>query len=172
MLDRPSKKPLAVSFMLNGAQHHVEVDGETRLIDVLRETLLLTGTKVACGIGRCGACSVLVDGAAANACLMFAWQAEGRALTTVEGLDALPVTQHVKAGLLEESAFQCGYCAPGFVVALVSFLCSNADADDEAVIASLEGNICRCTGYHSIVRGALNAAARVRAARADGTMAP
>ncbi len=162
MLDRPIADALTISFTLNGEAITVPVGTETRLADLLREQLFLTGTKIGCSIGRCGACSVLVDSVAQNACLLFAWQVDGKTLTTIEGVDALPVAALVKAGLREESAFQCGYCAPGYVVALVSFLSANPTADDEAVIAALEGNICRCTGYHSIVRGALNAAARVR----------
>jgi aerobic carbon-monoxide dehydrogenase small subunit len=153
---------IAVSFTLNGAPVSLQVEAQTRLSTVLREELSLTGTKLACSIGRCGACSVLLDGRAMNACLAFAWQMEGRDVVTIEGIDALPVAAQVKAGLLEESSFQCGYCAPGFVIALVSLLGERPMASDEDVIAGLEGNICRCTGYQSIVRGALNAAARVR----------
>jgi carbon-monoxide dehydrogenase small subunit len=164
MLDKPSPADLSVALTVNGEPTRCAVSSETRLVDMLRETLFLTGTKVGCSIGRCGACSVLVDGIAKNACLTFAWQVDGKTVTTVEGIDAQPVAAHVKAGLLEESAFQCGHCAPGFVVALVSFLSANPLAEDQAVIDALEGNICRCTGYHSIVRGALNAAARVRKA--------
>lgn len=167
MLDRPKTDALTVSFKLNGQTVAQTVGTETRLADLLREYLFLTGTKIGCSIGRCGACNVLVDGVAQNACLLFAWQVDGKTLTTIEGVDALPVSALVKAGLREESAFQCGYCAPGFVVALVSFLSANPTADDDAVIAALEGNICRCTGYHSIARGALNAAARVRAAHGE-----
>lgn len=170
MLDRPTPEGLTVAFTLNGKPASQTITAETRVTGMLRESLFLTGTKVGCGIGRCGACSVLVDGVAQNGCLLFAWQVEGKTVTTIEGLDETPITAHVKAGLLEESSFQCGYCAPGFVVALVSFLSANPTADDEAVIASLEGNICRCTGYHSIVRGALNAAARVRAAHSGDSL--
>ncbi|MEO0384752.1 MAG: (2Fe-2S)-binding protein [Pseudomonadota bacterium] len=169
MLDRPIADALTISFALNGETVTVAVGTETRLADLLREQLFLTGTKVGCSIGRCGACSVLVDGVAQNACLLFAWQVDGKTLTTIEGIDRIAVAAHVKAGLREESGFQCGYCAPGFVVALVSFLTANPTADDEAVIAALEGNVCRCTGYHSIVRGALNAAARVRDAHGGGS---
>jgi len=167
MLDRPTFETLTLSFTLNGETITETVGAETRLADLLREQLFLTGTKISCSIGRCGACSVLIDGVAQNACLLFAWQVNGKTVTTIEGIDRVTVAAHVKAGLREESAFQCGYCAPGFVVALVSFLSANPTADDEAVIAALEGNICRCTGYHSILRGALNAAARVRAAHGD-----
>lgn len=160
----PGEGSMTITVTLNGEAMSLRVEAHEPLVNVLRERLFATGTKVGCGIGRCGACTVLVDGVARNACLTLAWQADGRTVDTVEGIDRLPVAAHVKAGLLEESAFQCGHCAPGFVVALTSFLSANPTADDGAVVAALEGNICRCTGYHSIVRGALNAAARVREA--------
>lgn len=168
MLDHADPQNLSLAFVLNGQPCTCTVTAQTRLSELLREELFLTGTKIGCAIGRCGACSVLVDGVAKNACLAFAWQMEGKAVTTIEGIDSLPVSAPVKAGLLEESAFQCGYCAPGFVIALVSLLASNPLAEEDAVIASLEGNLCRCTGYHAVVRGALNAAARVRAAHIGG----
>lgn len=164
MLNRLETDDVLISFDLNGATVRRAVNAQTRLIGLLRDDLFLTGSKVGCGIGRCGACMVLVDDVAKNACLAFAWQVDGKAVTTIEGVDRLSVAAHVKAGLLEESAFQCGYCAPGFVIALVSFLSDRPLAEDDEVIAALEGNICRCTGYQSIVRGALNAAERVRQA--------
>ncbi|MEM6382442.1 MAG: (2Fe-2S)-binding protein [Pseudomonadota bacterium] len=156
----------AISFHLNGRSLSVAVDAEARLVEVLRDHIEETGTKVGCSIGRCGACTVLIDGLASNACLAFAWQVAGREVITIEGVAMLSAATEVQAGLLEESAFQCGYCAPGFVMALTGFLSRNPQADDDEVIAALEGNICRCTGYASIVRGALNAAARVRGASA------
>lgn len=154
-----------ISLVLNGEAIERQVSTETRLVDLLRDDLALTGTKLGCSIGRCGACTVHVNGVGQNACLLFAWQVDGKQVRTVEGLEPHAVAAHVKAGLLEESSFQCGYCAAGFVMALTSFLTRHPKASDEAVLASLEGNICRCTGYHSIERGALNAAARVRAAQ-------
>ncbi len=162
MTANSERQLLVISFTLNGAPVECEVATETKLVEVLRDTLHLTGTKIGCSIGRCGACTVNVEGVSKNACLLFAWQVDGRTVTTIEGTETNTVADLVKASLLEESAFQCGYCAPGFVMALTGLLSRQPDATDEQVLAVLEGNICRCTGYHSIERGALNAAARVR----------
>ncbi|MEM6711035.1 MAG: (2Fe-2S)-binding protein [Pseudomonadota bacterium] len=163
-MSRPPSVIYPIAFKLNGQPQAMTVTAEMRLVEVLRDHLETTGTKIGCSIGRCGACTVLIDGVASNACLAFAWQVADREVITIEGLDVMPFAADVRDGLLEESAFQCGYCAPGFVMALTGFLSRHPDATDEDVIACLEGNICRCTGYASIVRGALNAATRVREA--------
>lgn len=157
---------MIVSFTLNGVETNLECRPETRLIDILRDRLCMTGTKLACGVGRCGACCVLLNGRLANGCLLMAWQIAGADIVTVEGLDAHPLGGAVRAGLAEENAFQCGYCAPGFSLALVALLSETPQAGEADIRAGLEGNICRCTGYHSIMRGALNAAARFRDLRA------
>jgi aerobic-type carbon monoxide dehydrogenase small subunit (CoxS/CutS family) len=149
---------IAISFRLNGVQLALQVPVETRLIDMLRDRLGLTAAKKGCGIGRCGSCSVLVDERVVNACLLMAWQLEGADILTPEGLDALPEAAIARQALAEENAFQCGYCAPGFTVALTALLRERPDADEAAIRAALEGNICRCTGYQSIIRGALAAA--------------
>lgn len=151
-----------VEFTLNGAPVSVDCSPETRLVDILRDELHHTGTKLACGIGRCGSCSVLRNGRLANACLLMAFQIGGADILTVEGLDAHPLGPAVRDGLAQENAFQCGYCAPGFSMALVALFAENPGAGEADIRAGLEGNICRCTGYHSIIRGALNAACRIR----------
>ncbi|HWJ74735.1 MAG TPA: (2Fe-2S)-binding protein [Kaistia sp.] len=152
------------------------VDGETvtvvgapdrRLVDILREDCGQTGVKRGCDIGRCGACMVLVDGAAVNACLMMAFQAAGAAIITPAGLDRMPVAQIVREALVEDVSFQCGYCAPGFVMSLTALFLRDEAPTAEAILTALEGNICRCTGYHSILRGA-ESAARTFAARRNG----
>ena len=153
------------SFRLNGAERTLDVAPETRLSEILRDLLWLTASKVACGIGRCGACSVLMNGKPVNACLVMAWQIEGADIVSPEGFDILPETRIVRQALSEENAFQCGYCAPGFVTVLVSLLHNDPVADMSQIKAALEGNICRCTGYHSILRGAQAAAEAVRAER-------
>ncbi|BCH66595.1 putative xanthine dehydrogenase subunit E [Agrobacterium vitis] len=155
-----------LGFTLNGERVTVECQPETRLTEILRDKLHLTATKLACAIGRCGACSVLLDGRLANACLLMAWQIDGADILTAEGLTAHPLGQAVREGLAEENAFQCGYCAPGFSLALVALFTDNPQAGEKDIRAGLEGNLCRCTGYHSIIRGALNAACRIRAAHA------
>ncbi|MCE6075802.1 (2Fe-2S)-binding protein [Agrobacterium vitis] len=155
-----------LGFTLNGQRVTVECKPDTRLTEILRDRLHLTATKLACAIGRCGACSVLLDGRLANACLLMAWQIEDANIVTAEGLNSHPLGEAVREGLAEENAFQCGYCAPGFSLALVALFADNPQAGEKDIRAGLEGNLCRCTGYHSIIRGALNAACRIRAARA------
>ncbi|WP_346897627.1 (2Fe-2S)-binding protein [uncultured Roseibium sp.] len=152
---------IALRFRLNGEDVETTATAETSLTRVLRDTLFKTETKIGCEAGRCGACMVLMNGRPANSCLVMAWQAEGAEIVTGAGLDALPVTRIVRQSLAEDSAFQCGYCAPGFVISLVGLLTENPQATREDVMTALEGNICRCTGYHSILRGAMLAAARV-----------
>ena len=156
----------AVSFRLNGALQRLVSAPDRILLDILRESFGLTGAKPGCSIGRCGACLVLLDGAPVNACLVMAYQIEGRDVVSPEGLDAVPMARVVREALIAENSFQCGYCAPGFTVALTALLASTERVDEAAVRAALVGNICRCSGYQSIVRGALAAAERVNALRA------
>lgn len=153
---------ITIGFTLNGTLTRVTCAPDTRLSEILRERLSMTATKLACGVGRCGACSVLLSGRAVNSCLTMAYQLDGAEIMTVEGLDAHPLGAAIRAGLTEENAFQCGYCAPGFSIALAALLQDNPQAGEDEIKAGLEGNICRCTGYHSIIRGALNAARRIR----------
>lgn len=145
-------------FHLNGVATMVAAAPDRRLIDVLRDDLNIVAAKKACGIGRCGACLVLMEDVPVNSCLLMMWQVEGARITTPEGLDALPEARHVRAALIEENAFQCGYCAPGFTVALTALLRKTRSPDEAAIRNALGGNLCRCTGYHSIVRGALRSA--------------
>jgi len=146
-----------IRFTLNGTPVALDIPPERPLVRILRDDLQATGTKEGCSIGRCGACIVLVDGVAMNACLLMAWRVEGRAVTTIEGLRALPVGAALTEALTQENAFQCGYCAPGVVMALAGLLSHNRSPDDTALTEALTGNLCRCTGYHSILRGARRA---------------
>lgn len=159
---------MTIRFELNGKPVSVDVKPETRLLELLREHFGLMAAKPSCSIGRCGACTVLADGRPVNACLLMAWQLEGRSIVTAEGLDAIAVAKVVRAALVAENAFQCGYCAPGFTLALTALLSENPEIDEAGLRAGLAGNICRCTGYHSILRGALNAAAELRKAHVTG----
>lgn len=161
MTDIMSDEEISLRFRLNGAPVDTTATAGTSLTRLLRDTLSATETKIGCEAGRCGACMVLMNGQAANSCLVMAWQAEGAEIVTGAGLDALPVTAVVREALAEESAFQCGYCAPGFVISLVALLSENPNATRDDIMTALEGNICRCTGYHSILRGATLAASRV-----------
>lgn len=159
----PMTNTSPLCFELNGKAISVDVPAETRLAEILRDELGLTATKIACGIGRCGACTVLMNRRAVNSCLVMSWQLSGAEIVTSEGIDAIEIAHIVKAALVEENAFQCGYCAPGFVMALTALFIERPAATQADIVAALEGNICRCTGYQSIIRGALNAAARLSA---------
>ena len=161
---------VAIAFTLNGAARDMRLPPATRLIDILREELHLMGAKRACDIGRCGACLVLMNGRPVNACLVMAWQLDGAEVISPEGLAALPEARAVRAGLVQESAFQCGYCAPGFTVALTALFRRSPSAGEDEIRAALAGNICRCTGYLSILRGAL--AAQKKLLAEGGAQAP
>jgi aerobic carbon-monoxide dehydrogenase small subunit len=146
-------------FVLNGSERTVHAPVDRRLIDVLRDDIGMTSAKKPCGVGRCGGCMVLVDGMPANSCLLMMWQIAGAEIVTPEGLDVVAEAAHVRQGLAEENAFQCGYCAPGFTVMLTALLRDGAQPNEQEIRAALAGNLCRCTGYHSIIRGALRAVA-------------
>jgi len=148
---------VTVCFRLNGEQRTVSTPADTRLVDLLRETFDLMAAKTACRIGRCGSCLVLMNGYAVNSCLLMAWQIDGADIVSPETLDALPEGRAVRQAFVAEVAFQCGYCAPGFTVALTALLLRRPDADESAIRTALGGNLCRCTGYSSILRGAAHA---------------
>lgn len=153
---------MTIGFTLNGEARSLNCAPDKPLSQVLRDDFRMTATKEACSIGRCGACLVLIDGRTANSCLTMAFQIQGADVVTAEGLDNDPLATTVRRALAEENAFQCGYCAPGFVMALVALLKENANPSEDDIRKGLEGNICRCTGYHSIIRGALAAARLVQ----------
>ena len=154
------------TFTLNGRATGLTAAPTDRLADVLRNQLDATDAKKACGIGRCGACMVLLNGMPANSCLLMMWQVEGADIVTPRGLDELSDAAFVRQGLTEENAFQCGYCAPGFTVTLTALLETVSSPDEADIRAALAGNVCRCTGYHSIIRGALRAVELKKAALA------
>lgn len=145
---------MPLRFRLNGEERVIRVPADTRLVDLLRENFGLTAAKTACRIGRCGSCLVLMNGNAVNSCLLMAWQIDGADIVSAEGLATLPEGRIVREALVREVAFQCGYCAPGFTVALTALLRRRRDAAEAEVRAALGGNLCRCTGYASILRGA------------------
>lgn len=172
MIDRTNPVPVQTgspvfAFTLNGEPVAVTAPPSRRLLDVLRHDLLLTGTKIGCEIGRCGACMVLLDGKPVNACLAMLYQVEGRRVTTIEGIaggkDALHAVQRA---FLEEGGYQCGYCTPGMIVSAAALLAERPDPTDEEIIEALSGNLCRCTGYGGILRAVRRAAAIGR--EADG----
>ena len=152
-----------IALTVNGHQREGEVEGRLLLADFLRHHLGLTGTHLGCEHGVCGACTVLVDGQATRSCLMLAVQANGRSITTVEGLAPDGEASHpLQAAFHERHGLQCGFCTPGFLMTLVEFLEENPEPDEAAVREALSGNLCRCTGYQGIVDAALQASASLR----------
>lgn len=150
-LQTESESGFVLECLLNGQPLQLEVAADRRLVDILRDDLQLTGTKLSCGIGRCGACMVLLDGKPVNSCLLMAYQCTGREIATIEHLSAGPLHPIQKA-LLAEGGMQCGYCTPGMVVSLVGLLEANPSPTREEAQAALCGNLCRCTGYAGIFR--------------------
>ncbi len=136
-----------VTLTINGDEHVLVLDTRTTLLDLLRERLHLTGSKKGCDHGQCGACTVLIDGRRANACLMLAVACDGVEVTTIEGLQGHPMQD----AFLEHDAFQCGYCTPGQIVSAVGLLAEQPDPSEAAVREGMSGNLCRCGAYANIV---------------------
>jgi carbon-monoxide dehydrogenase small subunit len=153
---------MRVHFMVNGRRVERETDAGTRLLDLLRDGLGLTGTKEGCGEGECGACTVLLDGRAVNSCLVLAPQADGKEVVTVEGLARGATLHPIQQAFVDEGAVQCGFCTPGFIMAAYALLLRNPDPSDEEIRLALEGNLCRCTGYTKIVQAVRRAARTLR----------
>ena len=154
---------VAIKMTVNGAPAEVSAPPMSRLLDVLRGPLGLTGTKEGCGEGECGACSVLLDGLPVNSCLVAAGQCEGRTVTTVEGLGLKDELSPLQRCFIEDGGAQCGICTPGMLVAAESLLRSNKNPTEADVRDAIAGNLCRCTGYQRIIDAILHAAARLRA---------
>ena len=150
---------VTVELTVNSHRYVREIEPRLLLSDLLRHELGLTGTHVGCEHGVCGACTILLDGQAVRSCLMFAVQASGRSLTTIEGLGQPGDLHPVQQAFSEEHGLQCGFCTPGFIVSIASFLDEVPKLDDRQLRERLSGNICRCTGYMGIVRAARRAAA-------------
>jgi carbon-monoxide dehydrogenase small subunit len=151
-------------FTVNGDRVEVDAPGMRRLLDVLREDLGLTGTKEGCGEGECGACSVLLDGAVVDACLVPLAQCGDASVLTVEGLARDGRLNALQAAFLETGGAQCGICTPGMLMAGEAFLASGAEATDDAIRGAIAGNLCRCTGYTKIIDAIALAADRTRGA--------
>ena len=147
-----------VALIVNGATCRLEVDPQTTLLEVLREELRLTGTKEGCGTGDCGTCTVLVDGKPVNSCLMLAADAEGRRITTIEGLAAGGELHPVQKAFIDEAAVQCGFCSPGMILSAKALLDENPRPSEEEIRTALSGVLCRCGSYRKIV-SAVKAAA-------------
>ena len=150
-----------ISITVNGEKHDADVEPRQLLVYFLREQLGLKGTNVGCDTSSCGACTVLLDGESVKSCNVLAVQADGGEITTIEGLASGDGLHPVQQAFHEKHALQCGYCTPGFVMATVSLLKENPSPSEEEIRVGLEGNLCRCTGYHNIVR-AVEAASKAQ----------
>jgi carbon-monoxide dehydrogenase small subunit len=148
-----------ISVTVNGTVHESDVEPRTLLVHYVREALGLTGTNIGCDTSSCGACSVHVNGEAVKSCTMLAVQADGASITTIEGLAQNGEMHPMQKAFMENHGLQCGYCTPGMVMAATSLLKENPSPTEEEVRIGLEGNLCRCTGYHNIVKSVLAAAA-------------
>jgi aerobic-type carbon monoxide dehydrogenase small subunit (CoxS/CutS family) len=152
-----------ITVTVNGAKFSRQVESRLLLSDFLRHDLLLAGTHVGCEQGVCGACTVIMDGAAVRSCLMFAAQADGHSITTVEGLAPSPDSLHpLQEAMRESHGLQCGYCTPGILMTMKAFLDETPQPDDAQIREALSGNLCRCTGYQPIVEAVQMAAKRLR----------
>ncbi|MFQ5471907.1 MAG: (2Fe-2S)-binding protein [Dehalococcoidia bacterium] len=149
-----------VSVTVNGVKYESSVEPRTTLVDFLRVELGLTGTHVGCEHGVCGACTILVDGKSVRSCIMLAVQADGAELTTVEGLGVDGQLHPIQEAFRETHGLQCGFCTPGFLMTIFELLEENPNPGDDEINDALGGNLCRCTGYESIVEAVKNAAAR------------
>jgi carbon-monoxide dehydrogenase small subunit len=152
---------MKLNLTVNGTAHELEVPANALLVDVIRERLRLTGTHVGCDTSQCGACTVHMDGRAVKSCTVLAGQAEGAEITTIEGIGSAAALHPMQAAFRERHALQCGFCTPGMIMAAIDLVQHHADLDRRAVREGLEGNLCRCTGYHNIVDAVLAAAPRL-----------
>jgi carbon-monoxide dehydrogenase small subunit len=159
-----------VTLTVNGKQHTVDVEGRTLLVELLREKLGLTGTHVGCDTSQCGACVVHVNGTSVKSCTMLALQADGAAITTIEGLAAADGTLHpMQAMFREHHALQCGFCTPGMVMSAIDLVQIHPEGlSEQEIREGLEGNLCRCTGYHNIVKAIVAAQPLMHAKAAAG----
>jgi carbon-monoxide dehydrogenase small subunit len=150
---------MKISMTVNGTRQEHDVEARTLLVHYIRDVVGLTGTNIGCDTSSCGACTLLVDGESVKSCTMLAAQADGTAITTIEGLAGADGTLHpMQEAFREKHALQCGYCTPGMVMAAVSLLEEHPNPTETEVREGLEGNLCRCTGYHNIVAAVLHAA--------------
>ena len=150
-----------VSLSINGTPHALDVDPRTTLLDLLRETLQLTGTKKGCDQGQCGACTVLVDATRILSCLTLAVSLDGRSVTTIEGLESHGALHPMQAAFLEHDGFQCGYCTPGQILSAVGLVREGCSDDAQAIREEMSGNLCRCAPYPNIVAAVRDGKARM-----------
>ena len=150
---------MEITVTVNGASHTLDVPDNALLVDILREQLELTGTHVGCDTSQCGACTVHMDGDSVKSCTILAGQADGANITTIEGIGTTDALHPMQAAFRENHALQCGFCTPGMIMSAIDLVAKNDDLTEDEVRAGLEGNICRCTGYHNIVKAVMAAQA-------------
>ena len=156
-----------ISVTVNGQQHHSSVEPRMLLVHYLRDALDLTGTHIGCDTSQCGACTILVNGESVKSCTMFAVQADGAEITTIEGLAPEGSLHPIQEGFWEKHGLQCGFCTPGMIMASYNLLKNNPHPTEPEIRRALEGNICRCTGYQNIVRAVQYAADRMSEAASE-----
>jgi carbon-monoxide dehydrogenase small subunit len=155
---------MTVTFEVNGERRTIDVEPRLLLVQALRENLGLTGTHVGCDTSSCGACTVLLDGVSVKSCTMFAVQAAGSAVTTIEGIGTQAELHPMQEAFWTQHGLQCGFCTPGMIMAAIDLIARNPDPSEDEIRLGIEGNICRCTGYENIVKAVTVAAAAVRGA--------
>ncbi len=158
LTDEQGVKRYLVNLKVNGDNHTVMVKGNSLLVNVLRDELDLTGTKKGCELGDCGSCTVLLDGKPVNSCLVLAVEAEGREITTIEGVAQNDKLDKLQESFVNNAAIQCGYCTPGMVLSAKALLTRNPHPTETEVREAISGNLCRCTGYVNIVKAVMAAA--------------
>jgi len=153
-----------ISVKVNGTQQSHEVEPRQLLVHYLRDVLGLTGTHVGCDTSQCGSCTVMLDGRTVKSCTLFSVQADGSEVLTIEGLASGSKLHPIQESFWEEHGLQCGFCTPGVILSALGLLHENPDPDERAIRAGIEGNLCRCTGYHNIVKAVRSAAKKLAAA--------
>ena len=151
-----------IKVKVNGVEHSADIEPRLLLVHFLRETLRLTGTHIGCDTSHCGACTVVMDGRAIKSCTAFAVQADGRSITTVEGLEQDGKLHPLQDGFFQEHGLQCGFCTPGMLMTGIAFLADNNNPTDDEIRHAISGNLCRCTGYVNIVKAYQYAAQKMR----------
>ena len=152
----------AITVKINGSDQKAEVESRLLLVHLLREKLSMTGTHIGCDTTHCGACTVLLDGQPVKSCTVLAVQADGRAVTTVEGLEQGGKLHPIQNGFWQEHGLQCGFCTPGMLITSYSLLQKNTDPSEHEIRQAISGNLCRCTGYVNIIKSVQHAAAKLR----------
>jgi carbon-monoxide dehydrogenase small subunit len=152
------KNTITIRITVNGEKKELDIFAGMTALELIRDKLELKGTKEGCGIGECGACTIIVDGRAVNACLMFAAQLDGREISTVESLDQTDQLHPIQEAFAEQHAVQCGFCTPGLLMSTHALLAEQPNPDRSEIVKAISGNLCRCTGYHSIIAAIEDAA--------------